>query len=447
MRILKTTQTYYPYLSKGGPPAKVRAIARALVRRGHEVTVLTADLGEGSGAVGSSSRQEEEAGADGRSSRQGREVEPRTEAATGAEGRSRKRSARGWDSREDGVEAIYLRTVHNYRATTINPAIFGFCARRLRDFDVVHIYGLYDLFGSIAAWFCRRQGIPYVLEPLGMFGPKVRSQQKKRLYRKLAGNAVFEGARVVIATSETERMELIAGGISEEKIVLRRNGIDLLEFQTLPAGGAFRARHKLDDSTPLILFLGRISFIKGLDLLIKAFAEVSQIHPQARLVIAGPDDADGCAEAIRKAVAEFQLGDRVILSGPLYGNERLEAFVDADIFVLPSRYESFGNVAAESIACGTPTLVTDECGIAPLIDGSAGLVVPCDVDGLRKGMKRLLEDEDLLAQLRSGCAEVAKNLSWEEPVGAMEALYHSLVSEGRAPLLQTATKLAADGRR
>ncbi|HCX31024.1 MAG TPA: hypothetical protein DHU55_14840 [Blastocatellia bacterium] len=411
-------------MNMGGPPAKVRAIARALVERGHEVTVLTADRG----------------------GEQGSEVRGQKSEVKGQKSEVRGQRS-GWVANDHGVEAIYLRTVHNYRATTINPAIFGFCARRLRDFDVVHIYGLYDLFGSIAAWFCRRQGIPYVLEPLGMFGPKVRSQQKKRLYRKLVGNAVFEGARVVIATSETERMELIEGGIGEEKIVLRRNGIDLLEFQTLPAGGAFRARHKLDDSTPLILFLGRISFIKGLDLLIKAFAEVSQIHPQARLVIAGPDDADGCAEAIRKAVAEFQLGDRVILSGPLYGNERLEAFVDADIFVLPSRYESFGNVAAESIACGTPTLVTNECGIAPLIDGSAGLVVPCDVDGLRKGMKRLLEDEDLLAQLRSGCAEVAKNLSWEEPVGAMEALYHSLVSEGRAPLLQTATKLAADGRR
>lgn len=387
MRILKTTQTYYPYLSKGGPPAKVRAIARALVRRGHEVTVLTADRGDG----------------------------------LAAEGGSGGGSARGWESREDGVEAIYLRTLQNYRATTINPAIPGFCRRRLRDYDVVHIYGLYDLFGSIAAWFCRRQGIPYVLEPLGMFGPKMRSQQKKRLYHKLVGDALFAGARAVIATSETERTELIDGGVSAEKIVLRRNGIDVSEFEKLPARGDLRDRLKLSDTTPLILFLGRISFIKGIDLLVEAFA-----GRDAHLVIAGPDDLDGCAQAIAKSVARLQIDNQVTVMGPLYGDERLQAFVDAEFFVLPSRYESFGNVAAEAIACGTPALVTDQCGIAPLLDGRAGLVVPADVEGLHRGIARLLGDKELLGTLRSRCAEVAQSLSWDEPVETMERLYTTL---------------------
>jgi len=414
MRIVKTTQTYYPYLRMGGPPAKVRAIAKGLARRGHKVTVLTADLGQQSELEGSA-----------------RAAAASTKPSPGARSHA---DAKGWRSEEDGVEAVYLRTLQNYRATTINPQILTFCARRLRAYDVVHIYGLYDLFGSTAAWFCRRYGIPYVLEPLGMFGPKVRSQNKKRLYRKLVGNALFAGAGVVVANSVTERDELIAGGIAAEKIVLRRNGIDLAEFQTLPAAGAFRAKHNVADNAPLLLFLGRISFIKGLDHLVNAFARVARVHPNARLVIAGPDDADGCAEAIRKIVAEFELREHVILTGPLYGNERLQAFVDADVFVLPSRYESFGNVAAEAIACGTPVMVTDQCGIAPLIDGTAGLVVPCDVDGLREGIVRLLQDGALAARLRSGCAEVARTLSWDEPVAEMERIYRSLVSQPRGEI-------------
>ncbi len=417
MRILKTTQTYYPYLSKGGPPAKVRAIARGLARRGHEVCVLTADLD-----------QEQEAGRGGRSRRQALEAgAERASGANDADGGSRKSSARSWESRDDGVKAIYLRTLQNYRATTINPQILSFCARRLRDYDVVHIYGLYDLFGSIAAWFCRRREIPYVLEPIGMFGPKVRSQKKKRLYRKLIGDALFEGASVVVANSDTERRELIDSGIPEEKIVLRRNGIDLAEFQTLPARGAFRAKHNLDDKTPLILFLGRISFIKGLDHLVKAFAQLAQVHRDARLVIAGPDDEDGCARAVHELIEQFHLRERVRLAGPLYGDEKLQAFVDADFVVLPSRYESFGNVAAEAIASGTPVLVTDQCGIAPLIEGSAGLVVSCDVESLRDGLKRLVEEKNLLAQLCARCVQVAKDLSWDEPVETMERLYESLI--------------------
>ncbi|MGH9874678.1 MAG: glycosyltransferase, partial [Pyrinomonadaceae bacterium] len=244
MRILKTTQTYYPYLSKGGPPAKVRAIAKALVRRGHEVTVLTAVHGE------------EDAGADG----------------SWQEARMFEQGPWGLEARDEGVEAIYLRTLHSYRATTINPQLLSFCARRLKNFNLVHVYGLYDLIGSITAWFCRRRGIPYVLEPLGMFGPKVRSQKKKRLYSKLVGNALFSGARLVVATSETERDELIDGGVPPEKIVLRRNGIELADFEKLPQPGGLRAQLGLSDATPLILFLGRISFIKGLDLLVNAFA-------------------------------------------------------------------------------------------------------------------------------------------------------------------------------
>lgn len=408
MRILKTTQTYYPYLSQGGPPAKVRAVATALARRGHEVTVLTADRGETDGEI----------------------------QLADLTGWTRSRSAWGWESRDQGVETVYLPTVRNYRATTVNPRMLRFCTRRLRDYDVVHIYGLYDLIGSTAGWFCRRYGVPYVLEPLGMFGPKVRSRQKKRLYRKVIGNALFKGAKAVIATSETERDELIGGGISAEKIVLRRNGIDLSEFESLPARGAFRAKLALNEKTPLILFLGRLSFIKGLDHLVKAF---SRLEAREHLVIAGPDDRDGCAQMVRALIEEFNLGERVILTGPLYGKEKLQGLVDADLFVLPSRYESFGNAAAESIACGTPVLVTDRCGIAPLIAGKAGLVVPYDVRALHKGMKRLLESEALLAQLRAGCAEVAESLSWDEPVGEMERLYFSLQSSVSSPKSQVSS--------
>ncbi|MBC8029369.1 MAG: glycosyltransferase [Pyrinomonadaceae bacterium] len=397
MRILKITQTYYPYLSKGGPPAKVRAIAKALAGRGHEVTVLTADRGETDGE---------------------------TKLADLTDW-SRSPSAWGWEAQDHGVETVYLPTMRNYRATTVNPRILRFCTRRLREYDVVHIYGLYDLIGSTAGWFCRRYGIPYVLEPLGMFGSKVRSRQKKRLYRKLVGDSLFKGANAIIATSETERDELIEGGIAAAKIVLRRNGIDLSEFESLPARGAFRAKLGIREQTPLILFLGRLSFIKGLDLLVKAFA---RLDAETHLVIAGPDDFDGCAQTVRKLIEEFGVGNRVTLTGPLYGKAKLEALVDADLFVLPSRYESFGNAAAESIACGTPVLVTDQCGIAPLVEGKAGLVVPYDVEALHRGMKRLLEDEVLSVQLRAGCAEVAGGLSWEEPVAAMETLYASLQS-------------------
>lgn len=405
MRILKTTQTYYPYLSKGGPPAKVKGIARALARRGHDVTVLTADLGDTDGAFDEGDWR-----------------------------RERTRGDWGWEWQNDGVKAIYLKTLTNYRATTISPRVLKFCLSQLTDFDVVHLYGLYDLIGPVVARFCRGRGIPYVLEPLGMFSPKVRSLQKKRVYHALIGDSLFRNAAAVITASETERQELIDGGIAQERIVLRRNGLDLDEFQSLPERGAFRANLGIGEHEPLILFLGRLSFIKGLDVLVRAFGEVSQTHRDARLVIAGPDDEDGCRVEILRLVDKLKLGRSVSFPGPLYGDQKLRALADADLFVLPSQYESFGNAAAEAIACRLPVLVTDGCGIARLLDGRAGLVVQCSVESLRDGLDRLLKggktDDSLLAQLRAGAVNVARELSWDEPVAEMERVY-ALAAKGK----------------
>src|SRR5207245_4920825 len=101
----------------------------------------------------------------------------------------------------------------------LKPAVLS--ARRVvPGCDVVHIYGLYDLLGPSVARQCRRQGIPYVLEPLGMHRPIVRSLHKKRVYHLTFGRAVVRGAARVIATSAFERDQLATDGVSPEKLVL-----------------------------------------------------------------------------------------------------------------------------------------------------------------------------------------------------------------------------------
>ena len=125
------------------------------------------------------------------------------------------------------MEAIYLRTSARYRALTWNPGVADFCRERLESYDIVHIYGLYDLIGPRVASACRRIGRPYVVEPMGMFQPIVRNFLSKRLYHAVLGRAMLRGASRLIATAEQERQELLAGGIPDGKIVVRRNGIDV----------------------------------------------------------------------------------------------------------------------------------------------------------------------------------------------------------------------------
>jgi glycosyltransferase involved in cell wall biosynthesis len=381
VRILKVTQVYHPYLEKGGTVPKIKALAEHLTRRGHKVSVLTAHQG--------------------RPSRPG-EVQ---------------------NNRREGIEVIYLPTWLKYRTATLNPGVLAFCSRRLRDFDVVHVYGLYDSLGPAVAWFCRRWRIPYLAEPDGMLRPIIRSIRKKRLYYSLLGRRMLTGATRLVATSELERAVLIHGDFTEHKVVQRRNGLELGDFRNLPDRGAFRASLGIGSKETLVVFLGRISFIKGLDLLVEAF---EGLQGSSWLALVGPDDKDGCRDAIRT-----KTGERVRLTGPLYGREKLEALVDADLVVLPSRYESFGNAAAEAVACDTPVLVTDQCGIAPLIKDRVGLVVSCSVEGIREGLARLLGDDALRQSLRARCPEVARELSWDEPVALMESVYTEVVAEMR----------------
>lgn len=399
MRLLHVTQSYYPFLDMGGPTVKVRALARGLASSGHAVTVLSADLGFD---------------------------RAKQEIAQAVPGRW------GFQATEDGVEAIYLRTRARYRSLTWNPGAGAFCAERLSGFDLTHIYGLYDLIGPRVAGACRRIDQPYVVEPMGMFLPIVRNIRMKRLYHRVLGNRLLAGASRAIATAEQERQEFLEGGIADSKIVVRRNGIDVpAEF---PPAGSFRTQWKISKDAKLILFLGRLVSKKSPDLMLQVFSRWIGRGEQSQgsvLVMAGPDEGDGFRQQLEEITRQLGLSGKVLFTGPLYGNAKWAAYRDADVFVLPSQNENFGNTAAEAVACGTPVLVTDRCGIAPMVDQRAGLVVPHDCTALEEALARILHDRELAARLREGCKGVANSLSWAEPLAQMETLYRELISERR----------------
>ena len=400
MRILNVTQSYYPFLEKGGPTVKVRALARGLAARGHKVTVLTADLG----------------------------LDPEMTSRLAAV-----RHDWGWSAEEDGVEAIYLRVLGRYRAFTWNPGALRWCRQNIGSYDVVHLYGMYDWLGPVAAHFCHSRRVPYFVEPMGMFRPIVRNIPLKWAYRWLIGDRILRHARYLVATSEQERQELEAGGIAPTQIVVRRNGIECPA--SLPPAGAFRKQWNIASDAKLVLFLGRIVKKKSPELALEAFADWRRASAENRpgvLAIAGPHEEDQYRQALESYAAQLGLRDAVLFTGALYGDAKWAAYRDADVFVLSSQNENFGNTAGEAVACGTPVLVTDRCGIAPFVQDRAGLVVPFERAAFGKALARILDDTELRLRLRAGCAEAARALTWNEPLDQMESLYSAVVAGARA---------------
>ncbi|HEY4742778.1 MAG TPA: glycosyltransferase [Candidatus Acidoferrales bacterium] len=400
MNILQISQTYYPFLSAGGPPTKVRAIATRLALKGHSVTVLTADFGV---------------------NRYAAELENLT------------RCRWGWRSTNDGVETIYLRTIARYRSLTLNPDVIRFAQERLQETDVAHIYGIYDLIGPAIGRYCSRSSVPYVLEPIGMFRPIIRSFRLKRLYHRNIGERLTRGAQFLIATSIQEKQEFLAEGIEESRVVVRRNGIDVPA--ALPVAGTFRARWAIPQDKKLILYLGRLISKKSPEILIAAFAawrnNAGRGTP-AILVLAGPEEEFSYLRQLKQLSAKLGAERAIRFTGPLYGDEKWAAYRDADVFVLPSQHENFGNTAAESAACGTPVIVTEQCGVAPIIAGRAGEVIRHDAVALEAALTSFLAKQDLRDLYRDGCAQVTRELSWNEPVAEMEELYRRCVEKTMA---------------
>jgi glycosyltransferase involved in cell wall biosynthesis len=387
MRILSVTQSYYPFQDRGGPAFKVRSISRMLSELGNTVTVLTADLGF---------------------------VDPAIASAAAV------RCAQGWRSDVDGVEVIYLTTRGRYRNLTLNPGVLGFCRDRLREFDIVHIYGLYDTLGPVVARYCRRFGIPYFVEPLGMTRLIDRSFLLKKLWRRLVAG-YLETANKLVVTSELEKSELVEDGFQTSQLLLRYNGIDRKEFCNLPPRGTFREKVGIRDDEPLVVFLSRLIPRKGADLLIETLPQKG--CDMIRLVIAGPEGEAGYVAFLRDTARRLRVDHRVLFLGPLYGSDKKAALLDADVFALPSRYENFGNTAAEAIACGTPVIVSDRCGIAPLVDQRAGLVTSYDETALASTIRDLLGNTALYHRLKAGCPEIANELSWDRIIDQMQASY------------------------
>ena len=396
MRVLNVTQTYFPFVEFGGPPVKVRALSRALARLGHQVAVLTADWGF---AQRSASQRE---------------------VCTNAE-----RTPFGWRWNEEGVEAVYLPNWLRYRALSWNPSARRFCRERLTEFDAVHIFGIYDLLGPTVADFSYSRGVPYVVEPIGMFLPIVRNLFLKRMYHLLLGNRMLSRCSSIIATSNQEVSELVSAGLPPEKVVLRRNGVDLPEV--MPERGKFRAAQRISAQAKLVLFLGRLSSKKSPDLLLRAFAALCGEGKVRDLLLAfvGPDD-DGMKAKLIRSAENLGVASRVKFCGALFGEDKWAAYRDADVFVLPSQNENFGNAAAEAVAAGTPVIVTEQCGIAPLLADVAGLTVTHDANSISRAIVRVLTEPGLHSRLSAGCREVASRLDWQQPAREMEALYQRL---------------------
>jgi glycosyltransferase involved in cell wall biosynthesis len=389
LRILFAAPVWAPSRAFGGPVVAAGELVRRLVARGNDVDVVTTTI-----------------------------VDLHTRPAL--------RSSVGV---VDGATVRYLSTPLRYRWMGITPTLPAALARVNRP-DVVHIFGFRDpVTTGVAAW-CRIARVPYVFEPLGMFEPRLRKVFLKRALDATLYRGVARGAAAVVVASQREADAVVAAGVPAEKVRVRGNGFP--EPWGAESNGDLRSRLGIPPGAPVILYVGRIAAGKGIEHLLDAARGLSGAH----LVIAGPDDRHGTSELVQRAQQDPATSGR-IHTLPVREEPPHDLYPQADVFVLASAGESFGIVAAEAAAAGTPVIVSDRCGIAGFFEEGEALVVPYERDAIVEAVGSVLADPDLRARLARGGVAAARRTSWDHVTDLQEQVYREVASRTAATKLST----------
>jgi glycosyltransferase involved in cell wall biosynthesis len=395
MRILQVTPYFPPAYAFGGPVKAAYQISRELIKRGHEVVVYTTD------AKDFSSRLE-----------------------------------------IDSSNTIKGMKVHRFRNLSltlvkklklfITPQLALFARKEVRKFDIIHLHEYRTFQNIVIHHYARKYNVPYVLQAHGSL-PRIGTWQRlKWIYDIFFGYRLLRDASKVIALTRIEAEQYKRMAVPEEKIVIIPNGIDLSECAELPPKGAFKKKFNIPEDKKIILYLGRIHKIKGIDSLVKAYAYlINEMNfKDAVLVIAGPDD--GYLGEVKSLVYGLGIAGSVLFTGPLYGRDKLEAFVDSEIFVLPSRYETFPVTVLEVYACEKPVVASKVGGLKDLvIDGETGLLFDSEnVEQLAKSVFNLLNDNYIAKEMGlKGKNFVRENFTIEKVVERLERVYEEVVQK------------------
>ncbi len=379
MRVLQVLPYFSPRM--GGVARVVHDLATHLSRRGHDVTVVAGDY------------------------MQAGEIFP-----------------------PGAFRQVLLPSVVSRWGFYFTPALVPWARKHVARFDLIHLHEVRTFQNAVTYRYALRYAVPYVLSAHGTLPLIVQRKLAKRLYDRLVGRSLLASASRLVAVSPAEAEQYRQAGVDEGRIRMVYNGLDLEEFADLPPQGRFRKAHGIADGVRIVLYLGRLHRRKGVDHLLRAFAQVHQELAPCRLVVAGPDDGE---EARLQALAgELGLGDGVHFTGPLYTQDKLSAYVDASVLASPAAHEIFGLVPFEALMCGTPVIVCGDCGSGQLLGeaGAAHFVSYGDTPALADALRHVLDyGEEAHQRVIRGQRYVGQRLDWKIASQEMEQVYETIV--------------------
>jgi glycosyltransferase involved in cell wall biosynthesis len=382
MKIIQVTQRFFPAI--GGVETHVYNITKNLVARGHEVTVYTSDLLKDNPPI------------------------------------------RLLCNENDKIDEIRIRRFKAFRllpeieASTVMPSMMKSLLKERAD--ILHAHGYYYFPAYLAAIARHITGIPLVLTTHS--GPESRMPTLTKLYNPIVGKFCLKKTDQIISLTRRGAEYLTSIGARSEKITVIPNGIDTNFFSRRTDGHSFREKYGILGK--VILYVGRISKVKGLNYLVDAMPAILNEVPDAILVIIGPDF--GLKTELRRRAKQLCIEKKVLFIGPLTGDELVDSYAVSDVFVLPSIHEAMAMVLLEAMAMGKPVIATDTGAARDLIqNGVNGFVIkPRRPDQIAKAVISLIKNRTFATKMGDINRKIASKHSWDNITQLTSQVYRKL---------------------
>jgi len=370
----------FPPRSFGGVTSVAYNISKKLVDKGHDITVYTTDAGN--------------------------DIHTRLSVKSGL---------------LEGINVKYFKNISNYLAFKYRLYLpFGmaeYIKRHIAKFDVIHMCEYRSIMSVLIHYYSMKNKVPYVIQAHGSLQ---NNTMVGRYFDLFCGIHIIKDAGKCFALNNTEKYQYEKLRADIKSIEIIPNGIDYVFSNWTKY--EFRKRYGILDEEKIVLFLGRLHKSKGIEILVDAFAKLTTLISEVRLVIVGPDD--GYDYEIRRRAHLLNIESKVLLTGPLYGDEKMMAYCAADVFVSPS-FKGLPLTFLEACICGLPIITTKISDELDWIDNNVGYIV--DEQDLAKAILKILLDNDLRETFSNNARNMISYFEWDKIIDYIESKYNELV--------------------
>ncbi len=367
--------------SWGGPSKVVVELAAGLAKRGHDVEIITTD------------------------------VAPNNTRIDVPIGRTIQHEA-GYSIRYHRCERL--------ETPYVSSGMLRDVWKRARDFDLVHVHGVFNIPTSAGQAILRARKVPYVVRTCGnldTWSMREKGRSKAIFYRMIE-RANLKAARRLHVSTRFEYDEVAAHDLKVPITICPQGVADGEPTNGAPSPNGER---------PYVLFLSRVNHKKGLIELVEAFSALATDYPTLDLVICGPEDRD-YTKTLKARITSLGLTPRVLFQGMVRGALKTAWFENAAAFALPSHDENFGIVVVEAAQGGAPILVSHKVGLADAVaEHAAGIVCRRDAGEVETGLRQLLDAGR--AHYAEGTASLAADFTWPRCIERIEAMYVDILAE------------------